>query len=87
MFGRWALRFLDDPKHIFGGEGTIHTMARKGLAAERPELYRFLDRFHWKPADMNQLMVWIEEDKGRDPYAQAERWLQTHPQRVREWLD
>ncbi|MGA7978761.1 MAG: glycine betaine ABC transporter substrate-binding protein [Chromatiaceae bacterium] len=87
MFGRWSLRFLDDPKHVYGAVGSIHTMARQGLAADRPDVYRFLDRFHWTPEAMNQLMVWIEQDEGRDPYAQAERWLRTHPQRVRTWLE
>jgi ABC-type proline/glycine betaine transport system substrate-binding protein len=36
---------------------------------------------------MNQLMVWIEQDGSRDLYAQAQRWLRTHPQRVRSWLN
>jgi glycine betaine/proline transport system substrate-binding protein len=87
MFGRWSLRFLDDPEDVYGGQGRIHTMARLGLAAERPDVHRFLDRFHWTPEEMSQLMIWIQQDHGLDPYAQALRWLRTHPQRVQSWLD
>jgi glycine betaine/proline transport system substrate-binding protein len=33
MFGRWSLRFLDDPKHVYGGTGSIHTMAQRDSRA------------------------------------------------------
>lgn len=87
MFGRWSLRFLDDPKGIYGGRGTIHTMARRGLKADRPEVYALLDRFHWTPDSMSTLMVWIEQDAASDPYAQAVRWMKAHPHQVDDWLD
>lgn len=86
MFGRWSLRFLDDPQGVYGGTGRIHTMARSGLEADRPEIWRFLDRFQWTAEEMNRLMVWIEQTGGLDPYAQALRWMRAYPQRVREWV-
>lgn len=49
MFGRWSLRFLDDPKKVYGGTGTIHTMVRPGLEIDDPGVYGVLDRFHWDP--------------------------------------
>jgi glycine betaine/proline transport system substrate-binding protein len=87
VFGRWSLRFLEDPKGVYGGPGRIHTMARRGLAEDHPEVYRVLDRFHWSADEMNQLMVWMVQDQGLDPYAQAARWVRTHPERVQSWLD
>ena len=86
MFGRWSLRFLEDPADIYGGRGRIHTMARTGLADEDPPVHRLLDSFQWEPAAMSQLLVWIEQDGGDDPYAQAERWLRAHPESVERWL-
>ena len=86
MFGRWSLRFLDDPANVYGGRGAIHTMARRGLADEAPALHRLLDRFRWDPAAMSRLLVWIEQSGGNDPYAQAERWMRAHPEQVREWV-
>jgi glycine betaine/proline transport system substrate-binding protein len=87
MFGRWSLRFLDDPQNVYGGTGSIHTMTRPGLEVERPEVQQFLDRFHWTPEEMNRLMVWIASDPLGDPYAQALRWMRTHPERVSSWLE
>lgn len=86
MFGRWALRMLDDPLGIYGKEGAIHTMVRKGLAEEVPAVYRFFDRFRWTPREMERLMLWIELDEGLDPYGKAVRWLDAHPRQVQEWL-
>jgi glycine betaine/proline transport system substrate-binding protein len=86
MFGRWSLRFLDDPKGIYGHGGDIHTLARRGLREDMPKVYRLLDRFHWRGDELDQLMVWIRSDSQHDPYAQALRWLRTHPQRANEWL-
>ena len=43
----WALRMLDDPEDVYGQSGSIHTMARLGLADERPQVQRLLDRFYW----------------------------------------
>jgi glycine betaine/proline transport system substrate-binding protein len=86
MFGRWALRMLDDPKGIFGDAGAIHTLVRPGLGREMPEVQRFLDRFRWEPRDMEQLMLWIEIDRGLDPYGKARRWLAANPAKVEAWI-
>ncbi|MFP4075032.1 MAG: glycine betaine ABC transporter substrate-binding protein [Halochromatium sp.] len=86
MFGRWSLRFLDDPKGIYGDRGSIHSMARPGLAEDFPAAAAFIDRFAWEADSMEQLLVWIHQDHGRDPYAQALRWIRTHPQQVDDWL-
>lgn len=44
-FGRWNLKFLDDPENVFGGEEHINTIVRKRLKNDMPEVYAFLDRF------------------------------------------
>lgn len=86
MFARWNLKFLKDPKNVYGSGGRIHTVVRKGLQDEMPEVHAFLDAFHWKPEEMGQLMLWIQEREGRFPYESAVRWISTHPERVTSWL-
>ncbi len=86
MFARWDLKYLADPKGVFGGEERIHTLARPGLAEERPEAYRILDAFRWTPAEMEQVMAWNRE-RGADPAANARRWVHANPERVREWTE
>ena len=84
-FARWKLKYLDDPRGIYGGEEYISTIVRKELDKEMPEAYQILDRFHWTAADMEVLMVWNRED-GADPYLNAKRWVDENPEKVKDWL-
>jgi len=86
-FARWSLKFLDDPKNIFGDRGDIHTVVRQGLETDMPKVYRVLDAFFWEPQDVGQLMLWIQEDEGRFPYEKALRWMRTHPEKIDKWIE
>ena len=87
MFGRWKLRYLDDPKNTLGGEESIHTFVRMGLKEERPELYNFLDRFHYD--DINQLQTLMDWNsvKGADAEANARRFMKENPELVDSWFE
>jgi glycine betaine/proline transport system substrate-binding protein len=83
-FGRWKLKFLEDPKNVWGSEESIHTLARKGLKEDMPDVYKFLDNFNWSPDEMEQLLLWNE--MGGNPYDNAKRWIRSNPKRVEAWL-
>ena len=85
-FARWELKFLDDPKNVFGGKEHINTVVRQGLKEDMPKVYAFLDNFYWTPEDMGQLMVWIHDDEGQYPYEKAMRYIRTHPEKIDTWL-
>jgi glycine betaine/proline transport system substrate-binding protein len=85
-FARWNLKFLEDPKNVFGGQEHINTIVRKGLAEDMPEVAEFLDNFYWKPEQMGQLMIWIRDDEGQYPYEKALRYIRTHEEQVESWL-
>lgn len=85
LFGRWALRFLDDPRGVYGEPGAIHTLVHPALAERMPRVHAFLDRFFWRSDELGQLMVWIEADAGHDPMAQVERWMRSHRDLVAQW--
>jgi glycine betaine/proline transport system substrate-binding protein len=83
-FARWDLKYLEDPKNVYGGEEKVHTFVRKGLKKDHPEAYRFLDNFHWNLQEIGQVMGWNSE--GADPADSAKRWIKENPDRVKEWL-
>jgi glycine betaine/proline transport system substrate-binding protein len=87
MFARWKLKFLEDPKNIFGGQEEIHTIVRKGLKEEMPDVYRFLDNFNWSPEELEQLMIWIKEDDGLYPGEKALRYMKYHPKQIQVWIE
>lgn len=83
-FGRWKLKFLDDPKKIWPALISIHTLARKGLKEEMPKVYGVLDKFRWTPEEMEQLLVWNEMKDA--PYDNALRWMNYNQERVNSWV-
>lgn len=84
-FGRWDLKYLEDPKKVYGEEEQINTIVRKGLKEDMPEVYDFLDKFSWTPDDMAEVMVWNQED-GADMYENAKRWMNENEDKVNAWL-
>ncbi|AAS96770.1 glycine betaine ABC transporter substrate-binding protein [Nitratidesulfovibrio vulgaris] len=86
MFGRWQLKYLDDPKGALGGMESIHTVVRKGLDKDMPEVFAFLDRFAYADtAQLQTLMAWNNEE-GADPLTNARRFMKEHPALVDSWL-
>jgi glycine betaine/proline transport system substrate-binding protein len=85
MFARWDLKYLADPKNVFGGEETVNTVARKDLKKDNPELHAILSKFKLSLEDEQKVMVWNEE-KGAKPAETAARWVKENPDKVKVWL-
>ncbi len=84
MFAKMDLKYLEDPKGVYGGEEQIHTMVRKGLEEDMKDAYTFLDQFEWTPDDMASVMVAIQD--GETPEAAAKTWVENNPDKVEAWI-
>ncbi|WP_366923682.1 glycine/betaine ABC transporter [Metallumcola ferriviriculae] len=84
-FNKWDLKFLDDPKGIYGETEQVNTIARKGFKEDMPEAYAFMDAFHWDPADIQQVML-MNAEKGTTPAGNAKKWVEDNMDRVQEWI-
>lgn len=82
-FASYDLKYLEDPKGIYGGEETINTFARKGFKDEFPDAYSVLDNFHWTSEDLEEVM--LEILNGSDPKDAAKNWIQDNEATVAEW--
>ncbi|SEM07042.1 glycine betaine ABC transporter substrate-binding protein [Halomonas daqiaonensis] len=85
MFARWDLKYLEDPKNVYGGAEQIHTIARQGLEEDMPEAYAILDAFEWTPEQMGEVMLMNQEDDA-DPYENAKQWVEENQDVVQQWL-
>ncbi|WP_027185448.1 glycine betaine ABC transporter substrate-binding protein [Desulfovibrio inopinatus] len=85
MFATWDLKYLKDPKSVFGGEESVHTIVREGFEKDHPEAAAFLKNFHWTAKEEAQVMV-ANRKQGSDLLENARAWLKEHPERVQEWL-
>lgn len=84
MFSKYDLKYLEDPKKVYGEAEEIHTVARQGLKEAEPTAYEFLDRFEWSSDEMGEIMTAIEE--GAKPEEAAKQWADKHEDRVNEWI-
>lgn len=84
-FAKHDLKYLADPRGSFGGEESIHTIARLGLAEDLPEVYAVLEKFAWTEADMEAVMLQI--NKGEDPEVAARKWVDENPALVASWTE
>lgn len=84
-FAKYDLKYLEDPKGIFGASESIHTIARLGLDQDHPSAYEVLDRFYWEQADMGEIMVAVNE--GADPADAAAEWVANNQDKVEQWTD
>ena len=86
MFGKWDLKYLDDPKGTLGGEEHIDTIVRKGLKEDMPEVYTFLNNFQWKDANQLQMVMAWNQEKGADRYENAKRFIKENEAQVMGWI-
>ncbi|WOE81303.1 glycine betaine ABC transporter substrate-binding protein [Pseudomonas protegens] len=84
MFAKWKLRFLEDPKGVYGAAETVNSIGSKGLEKKAPEVAAFLKKFQWASKDeIGEVMLAIQD--GAKPDVAAKDWVSKHPDRVAEW--
>ncbi|MGB8633796.1 MAG: glycine betaine ABC transporter substrate-binding protein [Rhodanobacteraceae bacterium] len=84
MWARWDLKYLDDPKGVYGEPDSIDTLARKGLKQDMPGAYAILDAYQWTAKQMEQVMAMNQKD-GTTPEDNARQWIKDHPEAVQSW--
>nr|WP_304212864.1 glycine betaine ABC transporter substrate-binding protein [Fredinandcohnia onubensis] len=84
-FSTFDLKYLDDPKGVYGGEEFIHSIGRLGLKEDLPGVHKLLSQFKWEAADMEEIMVAIQE--GEDPKTAAANWIESNSDKVAKWTD
>lgn len=82
MFSRWDLKYLKDPKKVYGEAEYIATVARKGLKEDKPEVYNLLKNFNWTLDNCQQVMLWSQDST---PEEAAKRWIKENPDKVAAW--
>lgn len=84
MFGRFDLKYLKDPKNVFGAEETINCIARKGLQKDMPKVYAFLKNYKLPMADLQKIMAMNQEND--KPLENAKKFIADNPDLVKTWF-
>ncbi len=85
MFSKYDLKYLKDPKGVFGKAEKIHTVVTKGFESKHANAAKILKQFNWTPKQMGSVM--LEINKGTDPAAAAKKWVKNNKDVVSKWTD
>ncbi|QOR65066.1 glycine/betaine ABC transporter [Cytobacillus suaedae] len=84
-FASYDLKYLEDPKGIYGGAEDVNTIVRQGLNEDHPDAYKLLDQFNWKPEHIETVMNLIQE--GNEPADAAAQWVSENADLVSPWTE
>jgi glycine betaine/proline transport system substrate-binding protein len=84
MFARYELKYLADPKKVFGEDESVNTIVRKGLKDDQPEVYAILKKFKLGIKEEEAMMA-ENEERGVKPEQTAAKWIAAHRATVDGW--
>ncbi|MFE8014799.1 ABC transporter permease/substrate binding protein [Streptomyces antibioticus] len=85
-YSEYDLKKLKDPEGAWGQGDGVHTIARRDLAADRPEVGAWLKDFSMTEEQLTGLEARIQKaGKGREQDA-VRTWLKEHPGLVEKWV-
>ncbi|OEH85153.1 glycine/betaine ABC transporter [Desulfuribacillus stibiiarsenatis] len=84
-FASYDLKYLEDPKGIYGGAEDVNTIVRLGLKEDHPEAYKVLDQFNWNPEHIETVMNLIQQ--GAEPADAAAQFVSENEALVSTWTE
>lgn len=85
LFGRFDLKFLEDPKKIYGDTEHIETFVRDDFEEDFPAVYRYFQRAFFEEAIMNDLLIRMEASKRKKETARE--WIAEHQELLESWWE
>ncbi len=83
-FARWNLKFLEDPKGLYGSTEYISTYARKGFAEDKPKVAEILRKFELSEMQMASLQLALKD--GNDDTEAIKQWIKQNQSVVDSWF-
>ncbi|WP_138418145.1 glycine betaine ABC transporter substrate-binding protein [Aquibacillus sediminis] len=86
MFAKHDIKYLEDPKGVFGEEEQITTIARKGLKDAMPNAYTILDRIHFDLPVLEEALLQAQQNNF-DFEKVSQEWVDDNQETVAEWTE
>jgi len=84
-FARWDLKFLEDPKQIYGEVENTWAVAHTDFREDFPEVTALLENFMLTDQQLGTVMGMMN-DSDKEAYEVAKEWVQNNPDAVQEWV-
>ncbi|MBU5467883.1 glycine/betaine ABC transporter [Virgibacillus sp. MSJ-26] len=86
MFAKWDIKYLEDPKGVFGEEIYAATLVREGLRDDMPTAYTLMERFNWDISEVDSALLKAEEEQ-LEMDVIAAQWIDENEDTVSEWTE
>jgi glycine betaine/proline transport system substrate-binding protein len=83
-WGKWQLKWLEDPKKGYGPIDGVWHLARKGLEVSSPRAFAFYQRYKMSPEQQGAIMLEIVDGMKADDA--AKKFIDANPDLVKSWL-
>lgn len=84
MFTRFKLKFLEDPKGIFGKAETITAIARKGFGEQHPFVAKLIENIHLSTEEISSLLDDVSQMNIMK--RRSGKWVKEHQELVDSWI-
>lgn len=83
LFGRYDVKFLEDPKKIYGDTEHIETFVRDDFEADYPEVYRYFQHAFFEGDVLSELLTRMEASKNEKETARE--WVEENKALLDAW--
>lgn len=84
MFTRFKLKFLEDPKGIFGKAETITAIACKGFGEQHPFVVKLIENIHLSTEEISSLLDDVSQMNIMK--RRSGKWVKEHQELVDSWI-
>lgn len=84
-FSAYKLKYLKDPKHVFGSAGWIQADANKTWASQNPTVVKWLKKFKISESDFGKLLTDINKNPN-NPDSGVHTWMSANKSLVNSWF-
>lgn len=85
VFAKWQLKYLADPKNIFGPPDNIYALANDSFAKSNPQVIHWIQRFKLSQLQLGQLEILLNANP-KNPAKAVNLWIQQHKALVDGWF-
>lgn len=83
-FADFDLKYLKDPKNVYGGPEDVYFITHKGFQDQYPQVFKWLKNWQMNDQTLGGLMATIK--KSDDAATGAEKWIRNNRSVVNKWL-
>lgn len=85
IFAEEDLKYLEDPKNVYGDTEKIHHATRLGFEEDFPEFSQWLKNWKMTDEQIGELMIAVNETE--EPIDGAREWVEENEDLINEWVE